>query len=359
MIDIDMYTLDELKDIRDAFLQELKDSSIGKETSARFIHNQLSSENIITDGEVFQVIVIGGSHMKKSLMRKDRDSVDIIEKSDAEVPIFDSAEMLFSFFDEHLDSSVSNVVINFAQMLEPVRRGNIFDGRLVGSSKEHKFTGLIGKLIGEELEKHINDTQNRKIRISVANDVICLVLSGLQMSDWDIIIGGVVGTGVNFGYFLDRYTIVNIESGGFTKFRQTESGKIIDRNSNKPGIFIFEKEVSGKYLFEHYNLLLKDFQCSSTLKLSKIAKENDNNAQVAKKLFERSASLVATQMAGLYMYKGKKSLVYAMEGSLFWKGWNYENMVVSYMQKLGVSAGSIKIVNIKDNSLFGAAQLVI
>ncbi len=400
---VEMYSLKELVSIRDAFLRELKSSvthetsvslaqksdaghftqstglsaqpdsvsespsglsaqptamaDIKKPISALFIRNQLPSHNAIPDNEIFQVIAIGGSHMKNALMQKKGDSINLLKKTKVKVPTFNDETTFLTFVEKHLNIESSHLVINLAQMLEPVIRGNIFDGRLVGSSKEHEFAGLIGKVVGEEVEKYIAQKLQRKIHVSVINDVTCLVLSGLQMSDWNIIVGGIVGTGVNFGYFLDRYTIINTESGAFRALRQTETGRALDKQSNKPGEFIFEKEVSGRYLFQHFNILLKDYQCSSTEKLSHIARSDDKNAQIAQKLFERSASLIATHMTAIFMYKSQKNLVFAMEGSLFWEGWNYENMVIDYIQKLGVSAGSIKMVNIEDNSLFGAAQL--
>ncbi|OGK14269.1 hypothetical protein A3H80_01610 [Candidatus Roizmanbacteria bacterium RIFCSPLOWO2_02_FULL_37_19] len=356
---VEMYTLDELQQIRDRFLKELTDSASGRKTSLLFIPNTIPQRPIIAENEEFQVISIGGSHMKKARMINVRGTIEIYNKTEEKVPIFKDKDIFFAFIDRHIDHSIKHLAINFAQAIQPVIRGSKLDGILIHASKEHSFDGLLEKIIGEQIERHIKSKYNKDIVVAVANDIVCLVLSGLQMTRYEVIIGGIVGTGVNFGFFLDSNTIINIESGNFDKFEQTSTGKTVDKDSNKPGEFIFEKETAGRYIVQHYNTLLEGTHCATTEALSQVAQGEGREAYVAQKLFERSASLIATQMAGLYHYKKQKNLVCAMEGSLFWKGWNYSNMVRDYLQKLGVPAGNMQFVDIEDNSLFGPARLLI
>jgi len=358
--DIEMYSQEDLETIRDNFVKEIEAGISGKASSLQCIRNPLPSQSVVADGAVFQVITIGGSHMKKALMKKVGNKAEILSREESSVPIFSDQEVFFSFIQANLDPNVNNLVINLAQALEPVMRNNLLDGKMIHATKEHLFDGLLGKVVGEELENYLKEKHQRKIRISVGNDQVILVLAGLADHSWENLIAGIVGTGVDFGICSDQSTIINLESGGFSKFTPTETGIIIDKESEKPGQFIFEKEVSGRYLICHYNLLVTNSQCTTTEELSQIADEGQSdNSPIAQKLFERSASLIAAQLAGIFQYKKQPNLVCAMEGSVFWHGWHYQDMVKDYLQKLAVPAESIKFVDIQDNSLHGAARLII
>ncbi|MBI4079190.1 MAG: hypothetical protein HY429_02740 [Candidatus Levybacteria bacterium] len=75
--------------------------------------------------------------------------------------------------------------------------------------------------------------------IAVANDVVRLVLSGLTKYSWTSLAGGIVGTGTNLSFFLDEHYVVNLESGNFNKFMQSDEGKSIDSHSVVPGNQLF------------------------------------------------------------------------------------------------------------------------
>ena len=83
-------------------------------------------------------------------------------------------------------------------------------------------------------------------------------------------------------------------------------------------------------LLPNFNLLTHNNpHLASTEELSKIAEKGNETAQ---KLLERSASLIACQIAGIYRYKCRERFQtvpyqFIMEGSLFWQGWKYKAMV--------------------------------
>jgi len=289
-----LYPLSTLKQIRDSFIDELSRSNQGKKTSLSFLKNPLPQKPLIKEGEMFQVIIIGGSLIKSALI-KDNKTISFIEDK---IPQLSTKEIFLSFVEKYLDKKVNYIVINFAFPLQPLLKDNLLDGKLSSVTKEHKLAGLINRFIGVELEKYIYQKQKRKIKATVANDTICLLLSGLSKTHWQNIIAGVVGTGTNFAFFLDRNTAINLESGNFNKFPQTATGKIIDKNSLNPGKQLFEKEVSGAYLYQHYNHLA--LPLNSTSELNQLAEKGDFLAQ---RLFERSASLIACQIAGIYAYQ--------------------------------------------------------
>ncbi len=415
-----LYSLLQLKKIRDNFFKELVYASSGKKTSLAFIKNPLPKRSPIGKGETFQVMVIGGSVFEKAQVKKINNKIIILSYKKTTLPIFKTAKALLVFFEKHLERSTKLVVLNFAYGLRPVLRDNLLDGKLISVTKEQQFKDLINKTIGWEIEKYIFQKQKKRIKVSVVNDTITLLLAMRRSSYNYLGAAGVVGTGTNFSFFLDENTAVNLESGNFNKLPKTETGKIIDKNSINPGQQLFEKEVSGAYLYLHYNLRNDGEKIPhfllSTYQLSSLANDDLRGHReavaIARKLIERSASLIACQMAGIYLFKKSEaqnsyeknskfeirstkqiqnsndkdskqksfenlnlensknvssfntpisdlSFAFIMEGSLFWQGWQYRKRVEDYLNLLGVKKGAIEFIKIKNSSILGASQLII
>lgn len=366
-----LYSLDELKKTTENFVEELKKASIGAKNSLAFYKNKvfasfaykspLPASKVKLDSE-FQVISMGGTVYVTAHAKKIDSTLLFHSQVLGNPPLFKNKDTFLSFFNKCLLSNINTIALNLAFPLKPVLRDGRLDGILVKGTKEHTFYGLIGENIGEELEQYIKRRYQKTIQVSVANDVVCLVLSGLSKAPWQNVVSGIVGTGTNFGFFLNEHTVVNLESGNFNNFLQSATGKKIDKTSARPGEQLFEKEVSGAYLFNHYNLFAKKHNFPpilSTKELDRIAASGSKEkSHIAQMLLERSASLVACQIAGIYFFKGLKQLTFIMEGSLFWKGWQYKTWVVEYIEKLGVPHKEIKFIKIKNSRLLGAARLV-
>ncbi len=355
------YSIEELQEIRKRFVKEYIEANQGAKTSLAFAKNQIKlNEN--EDEEKQQVIIIGGSNLASALVEKKNGHVEILEQVNKELPVFKTREIFFQFILEHLSPDINRVGLNFAYPMDAVYRGSKLDGKLLKGTKEHSFIGLVGNNVGEGLENYILEKTGRKIDFVVANDTVCLVLSGLEKDDSACLVGGVVGTGYNFGMFLDDNIIVNLESGNFNNFDQTESGIFIDKNSIYPGHNIWEKEISGAYLFQHYNYYIKQNdsgqELSSSVELSNLAESDNDNHSLARKIFERAGSLVAAQIASIYDYKKNQALTVIIEGSLYWKGYNFLNFVNIYLEKLRIKCDDIKIEFIENSSVLGAARLI-
>ena len=233
---------------------------------------------------------------------------------------------------------------------------NRLDGILTKGTKEHSFTGLIGRQVGVSVQKFIYEKFHRAITVSVANDTICLILSGLTRYPAEGVCGGIVGTGINFAFFLDERQLVNLEAACFDKFDQSQEGKIIDKQSVHPGEDLLEKEVAGAYLFQHYNLKTGG-KLTSTHELDKVARgEISGEKQVARDLFKRAAQLLACQVAGIARFK-KRPMTFVMEGSLFWIGWNFRKTVAETVKLLAPDY-PVAFKAIKDCGIVGAAKLV-
>lgn len=341
------------------FTQELKWSKKGRQTSLPFIVHHLSPTPLVKEGEKFQVLKIGGSILQNALVYREKKKIILETFEEERLPIFSTGKAFLALIKSHLRKQVRVLAINFAYPLKPVLKNGRLDGVLLAGTKEHAFVGLVGKQVGAEIKKFIKLKFNKQVVVSLANDTICLTLSGLEKYSSLGLAGGIVGTGMNFAFFIDKHTLVNLESANFDKFKSSESGLLVDAKSIRQGSALFEKEVSGAYLFQHYNLRRskKRRKIESTHGMDKVARgEINGDRLLARELLRDSAQLIACQVAGIANYK-KQDMVMVMEGSLFWEGYNYRKTVTAMVRKL--TKYQVKFVEIKNCGIVGAAQLVV
>lgn len=352
-----------LKTIQNNFAQELRDAQAGKKTSLPFIKHTLPDSPLVSTDEVFQVLVIGGSVCKKALVRKTDGAIEIVKQETHPQPRFTSKEIFLSFIEKAVDKNVKTLAINFAFPLKPVFEDKKLDGIFLAGSKEHVFEGMIGAQIGKLIEEHLYNARKQKLRVSVANDTICLLLSGLTEHHWNQLAAGILGTGLNFAIFLDQTTAVNLEAANFDKFPQSSEGKEIDASSARPGTALLEKETSGAYLYMHFNKLLKKRgvqhkAISSTHELKNMAlEEKDTEASgIARELLGYSAGLLSSAIAGIIQFQ-ERDLIFVMDGSFFWEGRVFVNLVEHDLKQL-IPSRNVTFASIKDSTILGAAKLV-
>lgn len=352
----------DLRIVADNFKKELELSKSGKKTSLPFIRHRISPKPIIKDGETFQILVIGGTIFRKALVKKDGKNIVIVEKGEKYQPSFKNKNDFDKFVEKEISSKVTNVALNFAYPLKPVFKNGKLDGLLISGTKENVFYDLVGKEVGVEVEKMMLKTHRQKIKVTVANDTICILMAGLTRFSWKEIAGGVIGTGTNFAFFLSENEVVNLESGNFDKFPRTPEAQIIDSYSTNKGRGTFEKEVAGAYLYKHFNLIneakaLITPALRSTQELDQIAQQNSSSeAAIAKSLLSNSASLVAAQIAGILEFK-RTDLVFVIEGSLFWLSNGYRAQVKKALAEI-CPKYKAKFVKIPDSTILGAAKLI-
>jgi len=351
-----------LAKISQSFSHELQNGKIGQKTCLPFIRHQLSEHSITDIDELFQVMVVGGSFYQKALMKKTNEAIEVISHQEGAQPPFLSEQALMDFLYEHVDPQVKTIALNFAYPMMPINREGRLDGKLVSGSKENTFEGLVGRVVGERIEQFFEKKCSRKINVSAANDTICLLLSGMMYHPWNQLAAGVVGTGLNFAIFLDEHTAVNLEAAEFDKFEQSEAGKIIDKASASPGSALIEKEVSGAYLYHHFNISAEKLQftvekITSTKEIDDYANnENHELSRLAKKTLRHSAAFTAIQIAGILEFCDR-DLTFVMQGSLFWKGYRYKETVEKHVQELAPNYHP-SYEQVLHSDLYGAAKLV-
>lgn len=342
--------------------RELTLAKSGKKTSLPFIVHEIPTSSLVPDGETFQILAMGGSVFLNALLKKQRKHFHTIKRDSKNTGVFKTKESFLSFIENEIDPHVQYIALNFAYPLTPVFERERVDGTLVMGSKENTFDGLPGEKVGEEIEKRVFQKTGRKVTVSVANDTICLLLSGLTEVTTLDLAAGILGTGMNFAMFLDEKHVVNLEAANFDKFPQTDTGKVIDASSVSPGMALLEKEVSGAYLYKHFNEIIKrdniDFPpLTATKELDALLDTPTSVAYpIAKMLLERSAGLIASVIAGITLYK-RKDMTFVMEGSLFWSARYYRRNVKRTLQAL-IPEYTVTFIKIDDSPIFGAAKLI-
>lgn len=360
---IPQYSQQDLAQISHSFTNELHNATTGKKTSLAFLENPLSQIDLQKSDDVVQVMSIGGTLCKTAYVQKHDNACEFTEYDIVSIPLFDSKEHFLTFIENHIKPDTTILALNFAYPLQPVLRKGYTDGILVRSTKEHMFQGLVGESVGLSIEEMFSQNHNRTLKVVTANDTICLALSGLEVAPWDKIVGGIVGTGTNMGFFTTEHSIVNLESGNFDKLTPTESGIYVDSISTNPSKHLFEKEVSGAYLYQHYNYYVNKIdpdapKVQMSTELSAIDPSDKERYDLVNQLVKRSASLFAAQIAGMITYKHQDHLSFVMEGSVFWDIPQYVQAVYEQLNNFHIPSESFSFHHIKNSNLEGGARLV-
>jgi hexokinase len=344
------------------FLKELQAGLRDEQSSLPFILHDVSSSAFVHSDEAFQVMVIGGSVFRTAMIRKSGNEFLILDTAEEPLPTFLTKNDFLQFVDSHVNKQISTLAVNFAYPLRPVFENGKADGVLLSAMKEHTFEGLIGERIGKTIEEYFAATYRRKLTVALANDTVCLLLSGLTQHASTEIAGGIVGTGTNFALFLDDGRLVNLESANFDKFPLSDELKLFDAESQSPGKALFEKETAGGYLYKHFNVFLKQNQLPypalrSTLELKQLAEKNTPFlSDLALLLVEKSAALIAAEITAISVFKANPELVFVMDGSFFWDDL-YQNFVQDYLSLLNPGQ-AIRFVKIDNGIYLGGAKLV-
>lgn len=353
----------EITHITDAFVAEIAEARSGRPSSLPHIVHTLPEQALVTPEEPFQVMVIGGSVYQSAVCTFVDGKLQIAKRSNGEKPVFTTKEDFLTFIDSLYDRSITKIAMNFAFPLEPQYDGHILDGILTHAVKENPFLGMIGAPIGATVSQYLEQRHGTPVAVSVANDTICTLLSGLHEHYPEELACGIVGTGINFAYFMEPNTPVNLETANFDAFVQSEYGKQIDEESVHPGKVLFEKEIAGAYLYQHFNAYAHEHglpnRVQSTRELDEFAKTCNGTGglcEFTKDLLERSAQLTAVQVAAIVKTQ-KRDMKFIMAGSLFWKAWLFRETVQETVARL-VPEYSVEFIGVESCEIFGAAKLL-
>ena len=249
------------------------------------------------------------------------------------------------------------------------------DAKLLHWTKGVHIKEMLGQPVGKPLLEYLNERNEPKFtNIKVLNDTVASLFAGLTDSNYDAYIGLIVGTGTNMATFIpadkitklpvsiqaDGLIPVNLESGNFHPPFLTTVDEMVDACSDSRGMQRFEKAVSGMYLGEilKSTFPLDEFEEKfDAQKLTTIMNYPDIHkekyVQVAHWIYNRSAQLVASSLAGLISLlvsynKDIKKVCLVAEGSMFWSlNRNDKNYNVLVMEELDILPNELGIGDVK------------
>ena len=264
------------------------------------------------------------------------------------------------------------------------------DAKLLRWTKGVDIPEMIDQPIGKPLKEYLNGKGETEFTaVKVINDTVASLFAGLSDSSYDAYIGLIVGTGTNMATFihsdqigkLDKelnwqgLTPINLESGNYHPLHLTAIDDQVDAASSTKDAQRFEKAVSGMYLGRVFTALFPEdgfpesFDAKSLTDLiNKPDKNKKKHVRAARRIYKRSAKLVAASLAGLVAVMVShdptiKKVCLTAEGSLFWskvKSCKEYNKLVSkflkvLLEELGHGDVKVKVAEIHNANLIGSA----
>lgn len=251
----------------DALLYDMGQGLKGEKAGEAMIRTWLcppTNIKAVTAGKKTIVIDAGGTNFRSCLVSFDADGNPAIENMQkTRMPGVDKELGKKEFFNaiadniEHLKDEADTIGFCFSYPTEITKDG---DGVLIAFSKEVKAPEVVGSKIGATLLEVLRERGWKKTRfIRIMNDTVCALLAGAAAPDggckYSSYIGLILGTGLNAAYIqgqseeykIERQIIV-CETGGFTDVCRSDADHDVDAKTEKPGVFLLEKQSSGAYL---------------------------------------------------------------------------------------------------------------
>ena len=250
------------------FIEQMDKGLAGDQSTLEMIPTFLSASNEIPTDQPVIVADAGGTNFRIATVYFDQDNNPIIEKlekfkmpgTEHELSRDDFFQSMAAYFHNVLsDSEQIGFCFSYPAHMQPNK-----DGRLVRFSKEIKAPEVIGELIGENLtEAIVSMRSGNKKSIVILNDTVATLLAGVgyKNRNFSSYIGFILGTGTNTSYIEHNAKIskqdglanngnmiINIESGNMGYIHRGKLDEVFDASTNNPGVYTFEKMISGAYL---------------------------------------------------------------------------------------------------------------
>jgi hexokinase len=257
--------------VLERFHREMEAGLQGGESSLAMIPTYIAAEGEVPLETPVLVLDAGGTNFRVAALRFDREGTPQFDgfrknpmpgSQGREVGKEEFFDLLAADIgDLHKTSSSVGFCFSYPTQIYPDK-----DGRLLHFSKEILAPEVEGAYVGrgllEALER--NGIRGEK-RIVVLNDTVATLLAAKSTGgeiEYSTYIGFILGTGLNCAYIEsnDRIgtipesrrgpgsQVVNMESGGFNGYTGGPVDDEFDRTTKSPGVYRFEKMVSGAYL---------------------------------------------------------------------------------------------------------------
>lgn len=253
----------------ETFIEDMKNGLEGNESSLKMIPTYITIDKEIPLEEPVIAIDAGGTNFRVAVVYFDKDKKPVIQDfkvypmpgTKGEVSKEEFYTTIAQYIRPVLDRS-DKIGFCFSYPTEILPNK---DGKLLQLSKEVQLKDLVGDVIGENLLKTIKKMGFKgDKKIVMLNDTVATLLGGKASYPdrlFDSYIGFILGTGTNTCYIEENCNvkkvadlaskegsmIINIESGGYGKVKRGLIDLEFDRETVDPGVYSFEKMVSGRY----------------------------------------------------------------------------------------------------------------
>ena len=243
------------------FLTEMENGLKGEASSLMMIPTYVGVDGKIPEGASAAVLDAGGTNFRGGIVSIPPS---ISEKQNQPMPGTKGEVGVEEFYDafakevKRLEGKASSKKIGWC-FSYPAEATEDLDAKLVRWTKNIKAPGIVGNLVGKELLKRTGGSG-----IAVVNDTVATLLAAKAMEGskcYSSYLGFILGTGTNTAYVEKNANIaklkgvdpngsmiINAESGGFSKIKQSSFDELVDQKSGNPGVGILEKHIAGAYL---------------------------------------------------------------------------------------------------------------
>jgi hexokinase len=399
--------------IVDLFTTDMLNGLVGEKSTLRMIPTYIEAENQFLTEVPVVAVDAGGTNFRAALVKFNiKGKLEISNLMNARMPGLEGEISKAEFF-----KTIAGYVKPNAELSD--RIGFCFsypteifpnkDGKLLQFCKEVQAPEVVGELIGKSLLETLGMEDKQ---IVLLNDTVATLLAGKSASfghDYDSFIGFILGTGTNTCYIesnsnilktsnldLSKTQIINIESGAFGKVPQTDIDIAFDNTTVNPRNYKFEKMFAGGYFGGLCLTALKSaakegvfsevvsdglnsiFELSSE-DVNKFVTnpeayrgplsicttnplDNEGCGEIIECLIDRSAKLVAANMAAVILKtnKGKsekRPILITIEGTTFYKLHNLKSHFEKYLKEYlkDEKQRFYELTEVKQSSLVGAA----
>lgn len=401
----------------EAFLLQMERGLAGKKSTLDMIPTYLTAENDVPRHRKVIVADAGGTNFRVATVYFDDDNEAVIENlSLFKMPGIERELDKSEFFDamagyfRNVANAADNVgfCFSYPAEIQPDK-----DGRLIRFSKEIKTRNVVGQLIGENLKQAMAAAGLPADKhIVLLNDTVATLLAGVGYHNRtvDSLIGFILGTGTNCAYIEQNSNIrkkmelnpahsqiINVESGGMGASYCGKLDARFDKTTVNPGVYKFEKMLSGAYLGPLYLFVLKQ-ACRDGL-FSKAVSDAANRLDsldtkemntfllypygdnplaqackqgghddlqtvytIADRLTERATKLSAINLAAVALKTGRgtdltRPVCIVAEGTTFYKMKSVKSRVEYYLKRYLEDKKGVytEIVHVDNATLIGAA----
>ena len=406
-IDID------IQQIVDLLTLDMSQGLQGKGSTLRMIPTYIEAENQFLTGVPVVAVDAGGTNFRAALVKFNvQGRLEISNLMNAKMPGLEGEISKTEFFETIADYVRPNAELSdrigfcFSYPTEILPDK---DGKLLQFCKEVQAPGVVGELIGKNLLEYLGMTEKQ---IVLLNDTVATLLAGKSACfgrEYDSFIGYILGTGTNTCFIesnrnilkvkgLDtaKSQIINVESGNFGLVPQSDIDISFDNTTVNPGEYKFEKMFAGGYFGGLCHMTLKTAakegvfagaSAEGLMSMSELSSEEvnyfiskpgsgnsplhalnlekterDKCIEIIECLIDRSAKLVAANMAAVILKTGKgkspeRPILITIEGSTFYKLHNlrsyFEKYLKEYLKK--EKQRFYEFTEVQQSSLVGAA----